>query len=261
MILDKIVSRTSERLVELKNNCSLEDLKEKVSAMEINQDFPFEKNLKTEGMSYICEIKKASPSKGDIVCEDEFNYIEIAEDYETAGASAISVLTEPYFFKGSDIYLNEISKNVKIPILRKDFLIDEYMIYESKFIGASAVLLICSILDEETLREYINLADSLGLSTLVETNNENEINMAINAGARIIGVNNRNLKNFVVDFNNATSLRKIVPNGIIFVSESGVKTKEDIDLLKENNVDAVLIGELLMKSKDKSKMINYLDGI
>lgn len=260
MILDKIVSKTSERLIELKNHYSLNDLKEEVLSLEINKEFPFENNLKKDGMSFICEIKKASPSKGDIVLEDEFDYIQIAKDYEKAGASAISVLTEPYFFKGDNNYLKEVSKTVNLPIIRKDFIIDEYMIYEAKAIGASAILLICSILEGTDLEEYIKLADSLGLSALVEAHDESEVKRAIDAGARIIGVNNRNLKNFVVDFNNAVSLRKIVPEDVIFVSESGVKTKEDIDLLKKNDVDAVLIGELLMKSNDKSKMISYLDG-
>lgn len=211
-------------------------------------------------MSFISEIKKASPSKGDIVSDDQFNYIEIAKDYEKAGASAISILTEPYFFKGNNDYIREVSKTVSLPLLRKDFVVDEYMIYEAKVIGASAVLLICSILDEETLKNYIKLADSLGLSALVEAHDGDEVKMALNAGARIIGVNNRNLKNFVVDFNNAINLRKIVPKDIIFVSESGVKTKEDIDLLKSHDVDAVLIGESLMKSDNKAQMIDYLDG-
>lgn len=260
MILDKIVSKTTERITNLKKEIPLDDLKNEALSLEITNNFIFEKNLKKEGMSFISEIKKASPSKGDIVSDDQFNYIEIAKDYEKAGASAISILTEPYFFKGNNDYIREVSNTVSLPLLRKDFVVDEYMIYEAKVIGASAVLLICSILDEETLKNYIKLADSLGLSALVEAHDEDEVKMALNAGARIIGVNNRNLKNFVVDFNNAINLRKIVPKDIIFVSESGVKTKEDIDLLKSYDVDAVLIGESLMKSDNKAQMIDYLDG-
>lgn len=261
MILDDITNKTSERLKKLKSELSLEYIKKKALSLEIKDTFSFENSLKENSLSYICEIKKASPSKGNIVSEENFDVIKIAKEYEVGGASAISILTEPYFFKGNNGYLTEVSKNVNIPILRKDFIIDEYMIYESKIMGADAILLICSILDKKTLKKYINLAHSIGLSVLVEVHDKNEIKIAIEAGARIIGVNNRNLKTFEVNFNNALNLRKKVPKDIIFVSESGIKTKEDIDLLKDNNVDAVLIGEFLMKSQDKAKMIKYLDGM
>lgn len=264
MILDKITEKTYKRVEKLKKQCSLEEIKQKALSMEITLEgdsaYPFENALKKEGMSYICEIKKASPSKGDIVLEDGFDAVKIGKEYEKAGASAISILTEPYFFKGDNKYLKSVSENVSIPILRKDFVVDEYTIYEAKTIGASAVLLICSILDKETLKNYIELAHSLGLSALVEAHDEEELLTAIDCGARIIGVNNRNLKDFTVDFNNAINLRKLIPKDIIFVCESGVKRKEDIDLLKENNVNVVLIGELLMKSDDKAKMIDYLEG-
>ncbi len=261
MILNEIVERTSLRVEELKEEVPLDILKDKALSLDINHDFVFENVLKNEGMSYICEIKKASPSKGDIITEKNFNPIDIAQEYEAGGASAISILTEPYFFKGSNEYLKSVSQNINIPILRKDFVIDEYMIYEAKLIGADAVLLIASILDDETLKTYINLSNTLGLSALVEAHTEKEVKKALDAGARIIGVNNRDLKTFKVDFNNGIKLRKKVPNDIIFISESGVKTKEDIDLLKENNVDGVLIGEFLMKSKDKIGTLKYLDGI
>ncbi|WP_295722313.1 indole-3-glycerol phosphate synthase TrpC [uncultured Methanobrevibacter sp.] len=260
MILDTIVKKTEARLRRLKENMPLEKLKEKVDSLDCNNDLKFEKSLKKEGMSYICEIKKASPSKGLIVKDEEFDPLKISKEYEDGGASAISILTEPYFFKGSNEYLSSVSQNTILPILRKDFIIDEYMIYEAKLLGADAVLLIASILDKEILKKFIKLSYSLGMSALVESHNQKELEKALDAKARIIGINNRDLKTFKVDFNNVIKLRKKVPSEIIFISESGVKTKEDIDLLKENNIDGVLIGELLMKSQDKKAMIKYLDG-
>ena len=236
-ILDKIVDKTKERLSNLKTKRSIKEL-ESIAKDCICEKFLFEKALKEDGISFICEVKKASPSKG-IISED-FPYIQTAIDYERAGASAISVLTEPYFFLGADEYLSEIAQNVKIPLLRKDFTIDEYQIYEARVIGASAVLLICSILDENKLAEFIALADSLGMSALVEAHDEDEISKALGAGARIVGVNNRNLKTFDVDLNNSLRLRKFVPDNVLFVSESGIKNPEDIKILKENKVDAVL---------------------
>lgn len=256
LMLDKIVAKTEERLIEAKNNKSLEELKEEVSKLEINDDFPFMESLKDPEIAIIAEVKKASPSKG-LIAED-FDYIEIAKEYEQAGASAISVLTEPYFFQGSNDYLKEISENVQIPILRKDFTIDEYMIWEAKSIGASAILLIVSILDDVQLKEYLDLAHELGLSAIVETHDAEEIKSAVDAGAQIIGVNNRNLADFTVDIDNSIHLRSLVSEDITFISESGIKTKEDVTRLKENNVDAVLIGETLMKSDDKKTMIFQL---
>ena len=256
LMLDKIVAKTEERLIEAKNNKSLEELKEEVSKLEINDDFPFMESLKDPEIAIIAEVKKASPSKG-LIAED-FDYIEIAKEYEQAGASAISVLTEPYFFQGSNDYLKEISENVQIPILRKDFTIDEYMIWEAKSIGASAILLIASILDDVQLKEYLDLAHELGLSAIVETHDAEEIKSAVDAGAQIIGVNNRNLADFTVDIDNSINLRSLVSEDITFISESGIKTKEDVTRLKENNVDAVLIGETLMKSDDKKAMIFQL---
>ena len=256
LMLDKIVAKTEERLIEAKNKKSLEELKEEVSKLEINDDFPFMESLKDPEIAIIAEVKKASPSKG-LIAED-FDYIEIAKEYEQAGASAISVLTEPYFFQGSNDYLKEISENVQIPILRKDFTIDEYMIWEAKSIGASAILLIASILDDVQLKEYLDLAHELGLSAIVETHDAEEIKSAVDAGAQIIGVNNRNLADFTVDIDNSINLRSLVSDDITFISESGIKTKEDVTRLKENNVDAVLIGETLMKSDDKKAMIFQL---
>ena len=252
-MLDEIVLKTKERLEEAKKNKSFDELKEEVASLDINLDFPFEKALASEGLSIIAEVKKASPSKGLIA--EEFDYLAIAKEYESAGVSAISVLTEPYFFKGSNDYLKEIACEVEVPILRKDFTIDPYMIYEAKFIGASAVLLIVSILSDDELKSYLEIADSLGLSAIVETHDEEEIKRALDAGARIIGVNNRNLKNFTVNINNSIELCRLVPSDILFISESGIKTKEDTLKLIENDVDAVLIGETLMKSDDKKSLI------
>ena len=251
-MLTEITEKTKERL----EGKSLEKIKEQVEELEITRDFPFEAALKDKPIAIISEVKRASPSKG-LIAED-FDYLNIAKEYEEAGVSAISVLTEPYFFQGSDNILNEISENVKTPILRKDFTISPYMIYEAKLIGASAILLIVSILDDNQLKEYLELADELGLSSIVETHDEKEIERALNAGARIIGVNNRNLKDFTVDIRNSVNLRKNVPEDIIFISESGIKTPEDVRILKENNVDGVLIGETLMRSDDKKTLIEAL---
>ena len=252
-MLDEIVVKTKERLVEAKQNKSLDQLIGEVPKLEINEDFPFKEALKDPEIAIIAEVKKASPSKG-LIARD-FDYIEIAREYEDAGASAISVLTEPYFFKGSNDFLMEISENVSIPILRKDFTIDKYMIYEAKLLGASAVLLIVSILDDAQLKEYLDLSHDLGLSAIVETHDANEIKTALDAGAEIIGVNNRNLADFTVDIENSIRLRSLVGDDVVFISESGIKTKEDVTRLKENNVDAVLIGETLMRSEDKKSMI------
>ena len=207
-------------------------------------------------MSFICECKKASPSKGLI--EPDFRYLEIAREYEAAGADCISVLTEPKWFLGSDEYLKEIAKTVSIPCIRKDFTVDEYQIYQAKTLGAAAVLLICSILSEVQLGEYIKICDSLGISALVEIHNEKEAGMAVRAGARIIGVNNRNLKDFTVDTANSRKLRDLIPYDIIFVSESGVKSADDIRAIREIGADAVLIGETLMRADDKKAKLDEL---
>ena len=221
-------------------------------------DFEFEKALKKQDIAFICECKKASPSKGIIA--HNFPYLDIAKEYEQAGADCISVLTEPTRFLGSDLFLKEIAASVKIPCIRKDFIVDEYMIYQAKLLGAKAVLLICSILDGKQIAQYINICDSLGISALTEVHDEDEIKIAINAGARIIGVNNRNLKDFTVNPDNSRRMRELVPENIIFDSESGVKTSEDIDLLRKIGADAVLIGETLMKSGDKKQKLKELRG-
>lgn len=258
MILDEIVTKTRERVVQKKQEISPEQVKEKALAMDLDTGFPFEKALRKTGMSYICEVKKASPSKGLIA--PDFPYVQIAKEYEMAGAGAISCLTEPFYFQGSDVYLQEIVQEVSIPVLRKDFTVDPYMIYEAKILGASAVLLICSVLSDDELKEYQELAHKLGLSALVEAHSAEEVERAIACGARIIGVNNRDLKTFEVDIQNSRKLRKLVPQNILFVSESGIRTAEDIRYLYENGTDAVLIGETLMKAADKKKELEELNG-
>ncbi len=255
-MLDEIVAKTEVRVEESKKNKSLDELKEEVSNLDISMDFPFKQALKDPQIAIISEVKRASPSKG-LIAED-FDYVAIAREYESAGASAISVLTEPYFFKGSNDYLKEIAQNVSIPILRKDFIIDEYMIWEAKLLGASAILLIVSILSTVQLKTYLDLAHKLGLSAIVEAHDVDEIRTAMIVGAEIIGVNNRNLKDFTVDIENSISLRRCVSGDVVFISESGIKTPEDVRRLKENNVDAVLIGETLMKCDDKKSMISEL---
>ncbi|GHT43393.1 indole-3-glycerol phosphate synthase [Endomicrobiia bacterium] len=248
MILNKIVDATRIRVDKEKSKKSFDTIKKEALEIAWTSCYKFEKALSKPGINFICEIKKASPSKGLI--SDSFNYKEIALEYQKSGAAAISVITEPDFFLGNKDYLKEIKDIVSVSVLRKDFIIDSYQIYESKIIGADAILLICTILDKEILKDFFEIANSLGLSCLVEVHDEKEIETSLNIGAKIIGVNNRNLKNFEVNFNNSIKLRKLVPDDKIFVSESGIKTKEHIDILKANNINAVLIGEGLMRSNN-----------
>ena len=256
-ILDELAEYAKERVENQKKKISLAEIKN--SALSLPKgDFSFEKALKKDDIAFICECKKASPSKG--VIAENFPYLQIAREYEKAGADCISVLTEPKWFLGSDEYLKEIANAVSIPCLRKDFTVDEYMIYQAKLLGASAVLLICSILSESQLKEYIAICEILGLSALVEVHDESEIQMALQSGAKMIGVNNRNLKDFSVDTNNSGNLRKLVPNDIIFVSESGVKTSEDVQTLRNIGANAVLIGETLMRAENKSQKLAELRG-
>ena len=256
-ILEQLAEHARKRVEEKQKSKPLEQIKAEALNLP-NGSFEFEKALAKSDMSFICECKKASPSKGIIA--EEFNYLEIARAYEKAGADCISVLTEPKWFLGSDKYLEDIANTVSIPIIRKDFTVDEYMIYEAKVLGASAVLLICSILTVEQIREYIRICDRLGISALVEAHDEAEVKMAADAGARIIGVNNRNLKDFSVDTENSRKLKALVDDKVIFVSESGIKTAQDIAQLKEAGVDAVLIGETLMKASDKKEKLKELRG-
>jgi indole-3-glycerol phosphate synthase len=256
MILDEIAAKTRERIAERKKGLPLETLKAQAEALSPDTGFPFEQALAADGISFICEVKKASPSKGLIAAD--FPYLQIAKDYEKAGASAISCLTEPFYFQGSNEYLKEITAEVKIPVLRKDFTVDPYMIYEAKVLGASAVLLICAILTDEELKEYLELAHKLGLSALIEAHTAEEVERALKAGGRIIGVNNRDLKTFHVDVTTSLRLRSMVPENFLYVSESGIKGADDIAKLYENGTDAVLIGETLMRADDKQAMLEEL---
>lgn len=247
-ILEEIAEKTRGRVAKAKERKPLEEIRREAEALPADTGFPFERALAMEGVSFICEVKKASPSKGLIA--PDFPYVEIAKAYEEAGARAISVLTEPFYFQGADDYLTEISQNVSIPLLRKDFTVDPYMIYEAKVIGASAVLLICSLLPEEVLREYFQIADSLGLSALVEAHDEEEVAQAAAVGARIIGVNNRDLKTFTVDIHNSIRLRELAPRETLFISESGIRGAKEIRELAAHRVNGVLIGETLMRATD-----------
>ena len=260
-ILEEIAGKTRERIDQEKGKVSVAELRKRIRDREQNPaTLPtpsFYQALKKEGMSYICEVKKASPSKGLIA--PDFPYVEIAKEYEAAGASAISCLTEPFYFQGSDRYLEEITAAVNIPVLRKDFTVDEYMIYQAKAFGASAVLLICAILDNVQLKAFGELAQDLGLDALVEAHDEWEVDRALNLEAKIVGVNNRNLHDFTVDMENSVRLRKMAPENTVFVSESGIKTSKDIRILYQNRVDAVLIGETLMRSPDKKAALEELN--
>lgn len=270
-ILNEIAAKTKERIQKEKLEIPEKDLiqmiqKRKVQILlhpeqqSITSRTPhsFYQALKKEGMSYICEVKKSSPSKGLIA--PAFPYLEIAKEYQEAGAAAISCLTEPFYFQGSDRYLQEITAAVDIPVLRKDFTVDEYMIFQAAAYGAAAVLLICAILNDEQLKEYRELAEELGMDALVEAHDEEEAERALKSGARIIGVNNRDLKTFQVDMQNSIRLRKLAPENVVFVSESGIKTSDDIQKLYDNQVDAVLIGETLMRSQDKKAALEELNG-
>lgn len=259
-ILNQLAEYARFRVACRKKERPLEEIRAQALALEADTDpatgFPLQKALSGPGMHFICECKKASPSKGTIA--EDFPYLEIARDYEAAGASAVSVLTEPKWFQGEDRFLREIAVQVRIPCLRKDFTVDPYMIYEAKLLGASAVLLICAILDDRQLREYLETAHMLGLSALVEAHDETEIRRALAAGAEIIGVNNRDLRTFKVDIENSVRLRSLVPADRIYVSESGIRDAEDVGVLYRNGTNAVLIGETLMRSPDKAAALGQL---
>lgn len=256
-ILDQLAEHARARVAAAKQIKPLSAIQRE--ALQLPKgDFPFERALGRDGLAFICECKKASPSKGLIA--PEFPYLDIARAYEAAGAEAISVLTEPKWFLGSDDYLREIAANVHIPCLRKDFTVDEYMLYQAKLLGASAALLICAILDGEQIKDYIQICDTLGMSALVEAHDEAEVEIALKAGARIIGVNNRNLKDFSVDTGNSRRLRALIPEGVLFVSESGVKDANDTRAAREMGADAVLVGEALMRAADKKAKLAELRG-
>ena len=265
MILDELANLTRARIEKQKLDYTPRDIERDAEILAAKDkeilgfDYPFEKALASNGLSIISEVKKASPSKG--VIAEEFPYLDIAKEYEASGADAISCLTEPDRFKGNDVYLQSIVMEVTIPVLRKDFTIDPYMIYQAKLMGASAILLIAAILSDEELKSFYEIADRLGLACLFEAHDEVEVDRCLNAGARILGVNNRNLKDFKVDINNSIRLRNMVPKDVIFVSESGIEKPEDVKALKENGTDAVLIGEMLMRSSDKTGLIKALKEV
>lgn len=252
MILDELAAYAKERVQNAKSHKNLEQIKKEAYLIP-KGEFCFEKKLRKSEMSFICEVKKASPSKG--IISREFPYLEIAKAYEEGGADCISVLTEPKWFLGSDEIFSQIRKEVNLPMLRKDFTVDEYQIYEAKLMGADAVLLICALLETEKIKEYLKICDDMGISAVVETHDELEIDTAIQAKARIIGVNNRNLKNFTVDFENAKTLAEKIPKETIFVAESGVKTKQDILQIEQAGANAVLIGEALMRTSNIEQQI------
>ena len=251
-ILDQLADHARERILMAKKELSLDAVREKALSLP-KGTFSFEQAIKKPGLSFICECKKASPSKGLI--SPSFPYLDIAREYQKAGADCISILTEPKWFMGQNSYLKEIADTVSLPCLRKDFVVDEYMIYEAKALGAAAVLLICSILSQSQLTEYLQLCDELGLSALTEAHSEDEIFTAIEAGARIIGVNNRNLKDFSVDLDNSRRLRSLIPSDRLFVAESGIRSVEDIRAFSKTGTDAVLIGEALMRAPDKKALM------
>ena len=257
-ILEQIVANTKERVERAEQIEPTSAIRERVLALP-KGDFAFENALKKPGISFICECKKASPSRG--VIASDFPYVEIAREYEAAGADCVSVLTEPHWFLGRDDYLREIASTVSIPCLRKDFVVDERMIFEARELGAKAILLICSVLDNRALRRCVELCDELGLSALVETRDETEIKKALDAGARVVGVNNRNLRDFTMDFERGRRLRSLVPDDVLYVSESGIQTRADVSRLQEVGVDAVLIGETLMKAPDKKAKLAELKGL
>lgn len=257
-ILKQLSDYAKERTEKMKKIISPEEMKQQALSLP-KGTFAFENALKTNDIAFICECKKASPSKG--VIAESFPYLDIAKEYESAGADCISVLTEPKWFLGNEQYLKEIAETVSIPCIRKDFTVDEYMIYEAKVLGASAVLLICAILSEEQIKDYISICDTLGMSALVEAHNEREIQAALRAGARIIGVNNRNLKDFSVDTDNSRRLRALIPNDVLFISESGVRCAEDVATLRKIGADAVLVGEALMRASDKKSKLDELRGV
>ena len=256
-ILDRLAEHAKERIAQAKKERPMATVCREALSLP-KGDFPFEKALSGRNLAFICECKKASPSRGMIA--ESFPYLEIASDYEAAGAEAISVLTEPKWFLGDDRYLREIASAVSVPCLRKDFTVDEYMIYEAKLLGASAVLLIGTILDESRLRDYLAVCDGLGLSALVEAHDEQEVEVALRARARIIGVNNRNLKDFSVDPENSRRLRQIIPRNVLFVSESGIRTAEDVQAARDIRADAVLVGEVLMRATDRRAKLAELRG-
>ncbi|HNX64823.1 MAG TPA: indole-3-glycerol phosphate synthase TrpC [Oscillospiraceae bacterium] len=259
MILDEIIVKRKEQLDREKERISHEKIKE-LAYKTAYTPLDFKKALKKDKLSVIAEVKKASPSKGTI--REDFNPVEIAVQYEKSGADAVSCLTEEYYFKGSSSYLKEIRNHMHIPILRKDFIFDEYQIYEARVIGADAILLIAAVLDTDTLVKFKKIADDLRLNCLFEVHNEEELKSVISAGAEIIGINNRNLHTFEVSLDVTRTLSAKIPDGTVIVSESGIKSNSDMKAVKGHGADAVLIGETLMKSGSiENEMKSLREGV
>jgi len=255
-ILDRIAAYAAERVKKDKEGISPDEIRNLAMGTGMAAGARFYDAVAGEGLRFICEVKKASPSKGMI--DPVFDYTSIAAEYEDAGADALSCLTEPKWFMGSDAIFQEIRSTVKLPMLRKDFVVDEYQLYQAKLLGADCVLLICALLETEQVRNYLAVCDTLGLAALVEAHDETEIHAAVNAGARMIGVNNRNLMDFSVDLDNACRLRDLIPSDRLYVAESGLKTPEDAVRLKEAGADAVLVGEAMMRAEGRKAFLGAL---
>ena len=249
-ILDTIADHARLRVAQDKERIGAEAMRELAARGGPANGKAFYDAVGKPGMSFICEVKKASPSKG--VIDPVFDYLAIARAYEAAGADCVSCLTEPKWFLGSDDIFRDIRGVISTPMLRKDFVVDEYQLYQAKVMGANCALLICAILDLSTLERYLGICADLGLAALTEAHDETEIAAAVAAGAKMIGVNNRNLKDFSVDLGNAQRLRERIPAGTLYVAESGVKTPADAAAMRAVGADAILMGEALMRAPDKA---------
>ena len=254
-ILETIAAYAKERAARDKEKVPEKEMRERALTLP-KGTFRFSRALRKKEMSFICEVKKASPSKGLI--DPVFDYKRIAKNYEVAGADCVSCLTEPKWFLGSDVIFGEVRRTIQLPIIRKDFTADDYQIYQAKCMGADAVLLICALMDEKKLTHYLTICDTLGLDALVETHDEEEIKMAVSAGAGVIGANNRNLKDFSVDFSNAVKLRHLIPEEVIYVAESGVSRISDVEALRQAGADAVQMGEVMMRAKGQKAMLKAM---
>lgn len=255
-ILEEIADHAALRVAEDKEKLSFNEIKERALSAGKGSGYKFYEAIEKPGLSFICEVKKASPSKG--IIDPVFDYLKIASEYEKAGADAISCLTEPKWFLGSDEIFCRIRSKVATPMIRKDFVVDEYQLYQARLMGADCVLLICALLDTDTISRYLKICEDLGLAALVETHDENEISSAVSAGARMIGVNNRNLKDFSVNLDNAARLRDKIPSDLLYVAESGVTSPADAALLRAAGADGLLVGEALMRAEDKASFLTSM---
>lgn len=258
MILDQLVKATQKRITKQEAKISFLELKNKANKKKSKNSQLIYDIFSKKQISVIGEIKHASPSKGLII--NNFNYISIVDDYEKSNLDIISVLTEPDYFKGSLNNLEQVHNKTNKPILRKDFIINEYMIYESFLSGADMILLIAVILSDTQLKKFYELANKLGLAVLFETHNQNEIERVLKLNPKMIGINNRNLMDFTVDINHSIKLRKYIPDSVICISESGIENKNDVNQLKEHQINGFLIGEYLIKADNRKTFMNNLLG-